>query len=60
MHVTVLLREAVEALAIKPGGVYVDATFGRGGHSLLILSQLNEQGRLIALDRDPAAIEVGK
>ncbi len=60
MHVTVLLREAIEALAIKPGGVYVDATFGRGGHSLLILSQLNEQGRLIALDRDPAAIEVGK
>lgn len=60
MHVTVLLREAVEALAIKPGGIYVDATFGRGGHSLLILSQLNEQGRLIAMDRDPAAIEVGE
>ena len=60
MHVTVLLREAVEALATKPGGVYVDATFGRGGHSLLILSQLNEQGRLVAMDRDPAAIEAGK
>ncbi|MBV6475532.1 MAG: Ribosomal RNA small subunit methyltransferase H [Rhodocyclaceae bacterium] len=55
-HRTVLLEEAVEALAVKPDGVYVDATFGRGGHSRLILRQLNEQGRLIALDKDPAAI----
>ncbi len=59
-HRTVLLEEAVDALAIKPGGVYVDATFGRGGHSRLILGQLNEQGRLIALDRDPAAVEAGR
>ena len=55
-HRTVLLEQAVDALAVKPGGVYVDATFGRGGHSRLILRRLNEQGRLIALDRDPAAI----
>jgi 16S rRNA (cytosine1402-N4)-methyltransferase len=55
-HLTVLLREAVEALAIKPAGVYVDATFGRGGHSRAILEQLGPQGRLLALDRDPRAI----
>ncbi len=59
-HKTVLLEEAVDALAVKPGGVYVDATFGRGGHSRLILRRLNEQGRLIALDRDPAAIGAGR
>ena len=59
-HRTVLLEEAVDALAVKPGGVYVDATFGRGGHSRLILRRLNEQGRLIALDRDPAAIAAGR
>lgn len=59
-HRTVLLEEAVDALAVKPGGLYVDATFGRGGHSRLILRQLNEQGRLIALDRDPAAIAAGR
>ncbi|MCP5269489.1 MAG: 16S rRNA (cytosine(1402)-N(4))-methyltransferase RsmH [Zoogloeaceae bacterium] len=56
-HLTVLLREAVEALAIKPAGVYVDATFGRGGHSKAILEQLGPEGRLLALDRDPRAIE---
>lgn len=60
MHVPVLLQEAVDALAIKPGGTYVDATFGRGGHSRLILSKLGEQGRLIALDRDPMAITSGE
>lgn len=60
MHVPVLLQEAVDALAIKPGGIYVDATFGRGGHSRLILSQLDEQGRLIALDRDLAAVASGE
>ncbi len=59
-HTTVLLEEAVDALAIKPGGFYVDATFGRGGHSRLILERLGEQGRLVALDRDPAAIESGR
>jgi 16S rRNA (cytosine1402-N4)-methyltransferase len=58
-HVSVLLAEAVAALAIKPAGLYVDGTFGRGGHSRKILEQLGpveQGGRLIALDRDPAAI----
>lgn len=55
-HVTVLLNEAVDGLAIKPDGIYVDGTFGRGGHSRLILQQLGPQGRLIAIDRDPQAI----
>jgi len=59
-HVTVLLQEAVDALAIKPDGIYVDGTYGRGGHSRLILSRLNEKGRLIAFDRDPTAVEAGK
>lgn len=57
MHTTVLLYEAVEALAIKPHGIYIDGTFGRGGHSRLILSKLGQDGRLIAFDKDPAAIE---
>jgi 16S rRNA (cytosine1402-N4)-methyltransferase len=60
MHTTVLLQEAVAALAIKPDGVYVDGTFGRGGHSAKILQQLGVSGRLIALDKDPAAIAVGQ
>ena len=59
-HTTVLLHEAVEALAIKPDGVYVDGTFGRGGHSARILEQLGNEGRLIALDKDPAAVAAGK
>jgi 16S rRNA (cytosine1402-N4)-methyltransferase len=59
-HATVLLHEAVDALVIKPQGVYVDGTFGRGGHSRLILQQLGAEGRLIALDKDPAAIAAGK
>ena len=58
-HVPVLAQEAVAALAIQPDGVYVDATFGRGGHSRLILAQLGAGGRLIALDRDPDAIRAG-
>lgn len=58
-HVSVLLQEAVEALAIKPEGAYVDATFGRGGHSRLILDRLAARGRLIALDRDPRAVAAG-
>ena len=58
-HETVLLETAVAALTIKAGGVYVDATFGRGGHSRKILQQLDEQGRLFAFDKDPAAIEAG-
>jgi 16S rRNA (cytosine1402-N4)-methyltransferase len=59
-HVTVLLEEAVEALAIRAEGVYLDATFGRGGHSRRILERLNEKGRLLAVDRDPMAIAAGQ
>jgi 16S rRNA (cytosine1402-N4)-methyltransferase len=55
-HITVLLNEAVEQLAIKPDGVYVDCTFGRGGHSREILKRLGANGRLIAIDRDATAI----
>ena len=55
-HVTVLLDEAVAALDIQADGCYVDATFGRGGHSRLILQRLGPHGRLIALDRDLAAV----
>lgn len=57
-HTTVLLNEAVDALVTKPDGTYVDATFGRGGHSRLILSQLEPRGRLIAFDKDPEAVSV--
>jgi 16S rRNA (cytosine1402-N4)-methyltransferase len=55
-HTTVLLDEAVASLHIRPDGVYVDATFGRGGHSRAILNQLGAEGRLVAIDRDEAAI----
>ncbi|MBT0728981.1 16S rRNA (cytosine(1402)-N(4))-methyltransferase RsmH [Rosenbergiella nectarea] len=55
-HTTVLLDDAVDGLNIQPEGIYIDGTFGRGGHSRLILSQLGEKGRLIAIDRDPQAI----
>lgn len=55
-HTTVLLDEAVKGLNLRPDGIYIDATFGRGGHSRLILSQLGTKGRLMAIDRDPAAI----
>jgi 16S rRNA (cytosine1402-N4)-methyltransferase len=58
-HVPVLAQEAVAALAIQPDGVYVDGTFGRGGHSRLILARLGAGGCLIALDRDPDAIRAG-
>jgi 16S rRNA (cytosine1402-N4)-methyltransferase len=54
-HVPVLLEEAAAALAIKSHGTYVDATFGRGGHTRRILEQLGPRGRLVALDRDPVA-----
>jgi 16S rRNA (cytosine1402-N4)-methyltransferase len=57
-HTTVLLNEAVDALVTKPDGNYVDATFGRGGHSRLILSQLSPAGRLLAFDKDPEAVGV--
>lgn len=59
-HTTVLLHEAVDGLNIKPDGVYLDGTFGRGGHSRLILQKLGEKGRLIALDRDLQAAETAK
>ena len=59
-HVTVLLNEAVDALNIKPGGTYIDGTFGRGGHSKKILSKLGSSGRLLAIDRDLAALATGK
>jgi len=59
-HTTVLLDEAVNALAIKADGFYIDGTFGRGGHSQLILEQLNKQGRLLGIDKDPQAILFGK
>ena len=55
-HVPVLLHEAVDALAVRADGKYLDATYGRGGHSAEILNRLGEQGRLYALDRDPVAI----
>ena len=55
-HITVMLEEAVEGLAVKPSGIYVDCTFGRGGHSRKILEKLGVHGRLIALDRDIAAV----
>src|SRR5947207_4154547 len=60
MHEPVLLNEAIEALAIRPDGTYVDGTFGRGGHSRAILERLGPQGRLIALDRDPEAEHAAK
>src|SRR5438445_6131546 len=54
-HRSVLLEAAVNALAIRPDGTYVDATFGRGGHARGILARLGTRGRLVALDRDPEA-----
>ncbi len=58
-HVSVLLDEAIEALNIRPDGKYIDATFGRGGHSRAILARLGPSGRLLALDRDATAVRVG-
>ena len=55
-HVPVLGPEAVQALVTKADGVYVDATFGRGGHSRLVLERLGPRGRLLAFDRDPEAV----
>ena len=55
-HTTVMLGEAVDALVHDPAGCYVDGTFGRGGHTRAILEQLNEQGRVIAFDKDPEAV----
>jgi 16S rRNA (cytosine1402-N4)-methyltransferase len=54
-HVPVMLKEAVDALKVKPGGIYVDCTFGGGGHSREILSRMDASGKLIVFDQDPAA-----
>ena len=59
-HRPVLLDEAIEGLAVRPDGVYLDATFGRGGHSAALLQKLDERGRLLAMDQDPAAIQIGR
>ena len=59
-HITVLLNEAVDALAVREDNIYVDETFGKRGHSRLILSRLGSQGRLIVFDKDPQAIETAQ
>ena len=58
-HLPVLLSETVDALAVKADGYYVDGTFGRGGHARQILDKLSHNGRLLGLDKDPAAIATG-
>ncbi len=55
-HTTVLLAEAVHALVTQPDGIYVDGTFGRGGHARAVLQRLGPQGRLVAFDKDPQAV----
>lgn len=55
-HQSVMLQEAIDGLAVKPSGIYVDATFGYGGHAAAILQQLDSSGRLLAFDKDPIAI----
>ena len=59
-HVPVLAREAIAGLRVRPDGIYVDGTFGRGGHSRLLLQALGESGRLLAVDRDPEAVAAGR
>jgi 16S rRNA (cytosine1402-N4)-methyltransferase len=59
-HTPVLAVEALAGLALEAGGFYVDATFGRGGHTALILQALGREGRVLAVDRDPQAIEAGR
>lgn len=59
-HIPVMLHESIKALGIIPNGFYVDCTFGRGGHSKEILKKLNDDGRLLALDKDLEAVKEGK
>lgn len=59
-HQSVLLAEVIDHFAIKPEGVYIDATFGRGGHAHAILEQLGPKGRLLAIDKDPEAVAYAK
>ena len=59
-HTTVLLREAVTELVIDPDGFYVDGTFGRGGHTAELLARLSDRGRVLAIDKDPQAIDAGR
>jgi len=59
-HVPVMLREAIDGLAVRPDGRYLDGTFGRGGHARALLSRLGPQGRLLLMDRDPAAIAAAR
>ena len=56
-HIPVLLKESIIGLSIKKGGIYLDCTFGRGGHSREILKNLGPNGRLISMDKDQAAID---
>ncbi len=56
-HIPVLMNETIDALSIKPDGVYVDGTAGGGGHSAEILKRLSDKGRLILIDQDPDAIK---
>lgn len=60
VHLPVMLEAAVEALAVRPDGIYIDGTFGRGGHSERILARLGDQGRLLAFDKDEAAVAVAR
>ena len=59
-HIPVMLHESIKALGIIPNGFYIDCTFGRGGHSKEILKKLNDDGRLLALDKDLEAVKEGK
>jgi 16S rRNA (cytosine1402-N4)-methyltransferase len=57
-HRPVLFHEVLEALAVKPGGIYLDGTFGRGGHAAALLERLGSDGHLLAMDKDPQAVKV--
>ena len=59
-HIPVMLDESIKALDIIPNGFYIDCTFGRGGHSKEILKKLNDDGRLLALDKDLEAVKEGE